>query len=153
MRFALPFVAVVVLAGFATAADVDVGLVDQKAPTKKDLAPPAKDAKPTTVELKGTLAGKLSKDEKRNVYFVICPLGKKGDAGEDWWVQGEVVREVARAGDLVTCDAQFGEEGAGSDEWFAVVAVATDKKWGVGEKLSALPEAAAYSKVKVVKRK
>lgn len=149
MRFALPLLALTLFVGSTLAADVDVGLVDQKAPKKEDLAAPKKDAKPTTVDLKGTLAGKVTKGEKRSVYFVICPLGKKGDAGEDWWVQGEVTKD----GEAISCDAQFGEEEAGSGEWFAVVAVATDKKWGVGEKLSALPEDATFSKVKVVKRK
>lgn len=149
MRFALPLVAVVLFAGFTLAADVDVGLVDQKAPKKEDLAPPAKDAKPISVDLKGTLAGKVTKGEKRNVYFVVCPLGAKGDAGKDWWAQGEVTRD----GEAISADAQFGEESAGSGEWFAVAAVATDKKWGVGEKLDSLPADAAFSKVVVVKRK
>jgi len=150
MRFTLPLFALALFAGFTLAADVEVGSVDQKSPPKKDeLAAPKKDAKPATVDLKGTLAGKVTKGEKRSVYFVICPLGAKGDAGEDWWVQGEVTKD----GEAISCDAQFGEESAGSGEWFAVVAVATDKKWGVGEKLSALPDDATYSKVKVVKRK
>ena len=149
MRFTLPLVAVALFAGFSLAADVDIGLVDQKAPKKEDLAPPAKDAKPTTVDLKATLAGKVTKGEKRNVYFVVCPLGAKGDAGKDWWAQGEVTKN----GEAISADAQFGEDTAGAGEWFAVVAVATDKKWAVGEKLDALPADAAFSKVVVVKRK
>jgi hypothetical protein len=149
MRFALPLFAIALFAGSIPAADVDVGLVDQKAPKKTDLAPPPKDAKPTTVDLTATLTGKVTKGEKRHVYFVICPLGKKGDAGADWWVQGEVTKD----GEAVSCDAQFGEADAGSGEWFAVAAVATDKKWGVGEQLSSLPADAAFSKVVVVKRK
>lgn len=149
MRFALLVPVLALFADATFAADVDVGLVDQKAPKKEDLAPPAKDAKPPTVELMGTLKGKVTKDEKRSVYFVVCPRGKKGDEGADWWVQGEVMKD----GETIACDAQFGEENAGSDEFFAVVAVATDKKWSVGEKLDTLPAAAAYSKVTVVKRK
>lgn len=133
----------------AADADVDVGLVDQKAVKKEDLAAPKKDDKPPTVELKGTLQGKVTKGEKRNVYFAVCPLGKDGKGGKDWWVQGEVSKD----GERVTCDAQFGEEEAGSGEYFAVVAVATEKKWSVGEKLDALPDDATFSKVKVVKRK
>jgi hypothetical protein len=148
VRIALPLFALT-FAVSAVAADVDVGVIDQKAPKKEDLAPPPKDAKPQLVELQGGFAAKVTKGEKRTVYFVVCPLGAKGDAGEDWWVQGE----VARDGEAVTADGQFGEESAGAGEWFAVVAVATDKKWGVGEKLSALPADAAFSKVKVVKRK
>ncbi len=149
MRFTLPLVAVALLAGFATAADVDVGLVDQKAPKKEDLAAPAKDAKPHEVDLQGSFKAKTTKGEKRNVYFLICPLGKKGDGGKDWWAQGEVTKD----GEAISADAQFGEEAAGAGEWFAVVAVATEKKWTVGEKLDALPADAAFSKVKVVKRK
>jgi hypothetical protein len=149
MRSLTAVFAFTLVAGFTSAADVDVGLVDQKAPTKDDLAPPPKDAEPPAVELTGTLKGKVTKGEKRTVYFVICPRGKTGDAGTDWWVQGEVTKD----GEGISCDAQFGEENAGSDEWFAVVAVATDKKWSVGEKLDALPADAAYSKVVMVKRK
>ena len=49
--------------------------------------------------------------------------------------------------------AQFGEENAGIGEYFVVLAVATDKKWAVGEMLNSLPDDAAYTKVKIVKRK
>ena len=146
---ALLAVTLVAAAARAADADVDVGPLDRKEVTKADLAPPEKDDKPTAVDLKGTLRAKVDKGEKRNVYFVICPLGKKGDKGADWWVQGEVTKD----GEKVTCDAQFGEEEAGSGEYFAVVAVATDKKWRVGEKLTALPAEGSFSKVKIVKRK
>lgn len=148
MRSALPLLAVL-FALPALAADVDVGLIDQKAPKKADLAPPAKDAKPPVVDLQGVFKGKTTKGEKRNVYFVVCPLGAKGDAGGDWWVQGEVTKD----GEAVSADGQFGEESAGSGEWFAVVAVATEKKYGVGEQLTALPADGTFSKVVVVKRK
>lgn len=144
------FVAVVFTAGTARAADadVDVGLVDQKAPKKEDLAAPKKDDKLPTVDLKGTLQAKVTKGEKRTVYFAVYPLGKDGK-GTYWWVQGEVTKD----GEKVTCDAQFGEDDAGSGEYFAVVAIATEKKWSVGEKLDDLPDAAAFSKLVVVKRK
>lgn len=149
MRLALPLLAAVVFTASAFAADVDVGLVDQKAPKKEDLAPPAKDAKPQEVDLQGSFKGKTTKGEKRSVYFLICPLGKKGDGGQDWWSQGEVTKD----GEAISADGQYGNEEVGSGEWFAVVAVATDKKFGVGEKLDALPADATFSKVKVVKRK
>jgi hypothetical protein len=148
MRFIVTLLAVALVAASA-AADVDVGLVDQKAPKKEDLAAPAKDAKPQEVDLQGSFKGKTTKGEKRNVYFLICPLGKKGDGGKDWWAQGEVSKD----GEAVSAYGQFGEENSGSGEWFAVVAVATDKTFGVGEKLDALPDDAAFSKVVVVKRK
>ena len=149
MRSAFPLFAVFAFALPAMTADVDVGLIDQKAPKKEDLAPPAKDAKPQEVELQGTFKGTTTKGEKRNLYFVICPLGAKGDAGQDWWVQGDVTKD----GEAVSAEGQFGEESAGSGEWFAVMAVATDKKYGVGEKLTALPADGTFSKVVVVKRK
>ncbi len=142
-------VALVAASAAAPAADVDVGLIDQKAPKKEDLAAPAKDAKPQEVDLQGSFKGKTTKGEKRNVYFLICPLGKKGDGGKDWWSQGEVSKD----GETVSADGQYGNEEVGSGEWFAVVAVATDKTFGVGEKLDVLPADAAFSKVVVVKRK
>ncbi len=148
MRLALPLFAAV-FAASAVAADVDVGPIDRKAPKKEDLAPPPKDAKPQVVELQGSFSAEVTKGEKRGVYFLVCPLGAKGDGGNDWWVQGQVTRD----GEGVRADGQFGEENAGAGEWFAVVAVATDKKWAVGEKLDALPADATFSKVKVVKRK
>lgn len=152
MRYVLPlFAFTLIAAGAARAADadVDVGLVDQKVVKKEDLTTPKKDDKPPAVELKGTLQAKVTKGEKRNVYFAVYPLGKDGKSGTYWWVQGEVSKD----GEKVTCDAQFGEEDAGSGEYFAVVAIATEKKWSVGEKLDALPDDATFSKVVVVKRK
>lgn len=83
------------------------------------------------------------------MYFLICPLGAKGDAGKDWRSQGEVTKD----GEAVSADRQYRDEEHGAGEWFAVIAVATDKKWAVGEKLDALPADAAFSKVVVVKRK
>jgi len=151
MRFATPlFLAALLTSGVIHAADVNVetGLVDQKRPKKDDLVAPKKDDGLTTVGLRDTLKGKVAKGEKRNVYFVINPLGK-GNAPSDWWVQNEVTRD----GDAISCDAQFGEEDEGAGEYFAIVAIATDKKWSVGDKLDTLPEDATFSKVKIVKRK
>ncbi len=149
MRTTLSLLVAAFTVGTALAADVDVGLLDQKAPKKEDLAPPKKDDKPHEVDLQGSFKGKTTKGEKRNVYFLICPLGKKGDGGKDWWAQGEVTKD----GEAISADGQYGNEEVGSGEWFAVVAVATEKKWTVGEKLDALPADSAFSKVTVVKRK
>ena len=43
-------------------------------------------------------------------------------------------------------------ENAGIGEYFAVLAVATDKTWSGGDTINELPADAAYSKVKIVKR-
>jgi hypothetical protein len=149
MRPVATLLAVTLFATAATAAGVDVGAIDQKEVKKDALAAPKKDDKPPAVELKGTLQAKVAKGEKRNVYFAVYPLGKDGKGGTYWWVQGEVTKD----GETVTCDAQFGEEDAGSGEYFAVVAIATERKWSVGEKLDDLPADAAFSKVVVAKRK
>ncbi|MEO2089983.1 MAG: hypothetical protein ABGY75_10865 [Gemmataceae bacterium] len=151
MRFALPLFALVLVAGFTLAADpvVDVGAVDQKRPKKEAVATPKKDDGLTTVDVRTAVKGMAAKGEKRTVYVLINPLGKKGDAPTYWWVQNE----VTLADGKFTCDAQFGEEDAGSGEYFAVVAVATERKWSVGDRLDDLPDDAAFSKVTVVKRK
>ncbi|HVK08953.1 MAG TPA: hypothetical protein VM597_09280 [Gemmataceae bacterium] len=131
-----------------TAADIDVGVIDQKAPKKDAVTAPKADAKVGAVDLRGTVAGKAAKDEKRSLYVIVAPLGTDGKA-ETWWVQGEVETDK----DGFTAAAQFGEEAAGAGEFFAVVAVATDKKWSVAETLTELPADAGYSKVVIVKRK
>lgn len=151
MRFAATlFMAMLLTSGLIHAAEVivEIGLVDQKRPKKEDVVAPKKDDGLTTIGLRDTLKGKVAKSEKRNVYFLINPLGK-GDKPTYWWVQNEATRD----GEAISCDAQFGEEDAGSGEYFAIVAVATDRKWSVGDKLDDLPEDAAYSKVKIVNRR
>ena len=150
MRATLTLLFALLSAGFAAADDVnvEVGVVDQKQPKKEEIAAPKKDDGLTKVGLRDTLKAKVGKDEKRPVYFLINPLGK-GDKPTYWWVQNEVTKDS----EAVSCDAQFGEEDAGSGEYFAVIAVATTRKLGVGDKLDDLPEDAAFSKVKIVKRK
>ena len=131
-----------------SAADVDVGAVDQKAPTKEALTAPKKDAGVTTVELKGTVKGKAAKDEKRTLYVAIAPLGRDG-AATNWWIQGEVSKD----GTAFSAEAQFGEEAAGVGEYFAVIALASDEKWMTGDMLDKMPPGTTYSKVTIVKRK
>lgn len=145
------FLAALLVSGSAWAADpvVDTGTVDQKRPKKEDTAAPKKDDGLTKVDVRTTVKGAAAKGEKRTVYVLINPLGKKGDAPTYWWVQNEVTLTVGK----FTCDAQFGEEDAGGGEYFAVVAVATERKWSVGDRLDDLPEDAAFSKVTIVKRK
>lgn len=150
MRTIVSLFALALLAGSASAADaeVDVGTLDGKKPKKEELVAPKKDAGVVTVDLHASVLGKVSEKEKRNVYVVVCPLGK-GEGGADFWVQQAVTKD----GEKVSGDAQFGEEAVGAGEYFAVMAVATDTKWTVGQKLDALPDDATYSKVKIVKRK
>jgi hypothetical protein len=140
----------VLSAALAAGADpaVDLGVVDQKPPKKEELVAPKKDDGVEKVDLRGTMKGKPAKGEKRNLYVVVTPLSNPDLAGT-WWVQ----QEVAREGGAFTAEAQFGEEDAGSGEYFAVLAVATGEKWSVGEKLTGLPEGATCTKLKIVKRR
>ena len=140
-----PFLAVVL--AVLAAGPVDLGTVDQKAPTKDDLKLPKSDDGIPKVELKGDLKGTAKPDEKRNLYVLVGPISSKELVGT-WWVQGE----TARDGTKFEAEAQFGEESAGVGEYFAVVGVATDTKWSPGDKLTELPKDASYSKVKMVKR-
>ena len=140
------FVAILLTAFSARGADdIDVGLIDQKPPAKKELEAPKGDVKVAEVGLNETVKGKVAKDEKKHLYIVINPLG----IPNSWWVQ----HEVSRDGESFSAESQFGEADAGKGELFAILAVATDKKWSVGEKLESLPENALYTKVKMVKRK
>jgi hypothetical protein len=135
-------------AALGAGSDIDLGDVDQKPPKKEELKAPKKADGAAAAEFRATVAGKTAKGEKRNLYVLVTPLSNEGLAGT-WWVQ----QEVARSGEAFTAEVQFGEEDAGAGEYFAVLAVATDKTWAVGEMLSGLPEGAAYTKLKVVKRK
>ena len=126
------------------AADVEVGSVAHKVPPKKELVAPKNDDGIAVVGLNETIKGKVPAGEKRNLYILVNPL-----SGNDWWVQ----QVVSRKGESFTADAQFGEGDIGKGEYFIILAIATDKKWSVGEKLDGLPEDATYTKVKIVKRK
>lgn len=134
--------ALLVVIGSASA-EVDVGTIDQKAPAKEALAVPKKDDG-ATVGLTETVAGKVAAAEKRNLYVIVRPL-----SGNDWWVQQSVTKSDGK----FSADAQFGEGDNGVGEHFAILAVATDKTWAVGDKFTDLPADAGYSKPKIVKRK
>ncbi len=129
------------------AGPVDLGTVDQKAPTKDDLKRPKSDDGVPKVELKADIKGTAKPDDKRSLYVLVGPVSSKELVGT-WWVQGEATRDGAK----FAAEAQFGEEAAGAGEYFAVVGVATDRKWSPGDKLTELPTDATYSKVKVVRR-
>ena len=124
---AIAFTAMLLTTFSLRAADVDVGSVDQKVPQKKELVAPKKDEGIAVVGLNETITGKVPESEKRNVYVIINPL-----SGSDWWVQ----QVVTRKGESFEADAQFGEGDGGKGEYYVIVAIATDKKWAVGEKLT-----------------
>ena len=145
---AVALVAMLLTPCSARLADVDVGLIDQKPPLKKDLVIPKSDEGIAKVGLHETIKGKVPKDEKRNVYVIVNTLSNK-ETASIWWVQEVTTRD----GESLSSVAQFGEEAAGDGEYFAILAVATDKKWAVGEMLKSLPDDATYTKVKIVKRK
>ena len=146
MKILTQCLTILVLATFAQAGDV--GAVDQMAPGKESLTAPKKDNGIETVGLSETFKGKAAKGEKRHIYFIVHPLSNP-EIKETWWVQ----QEVSHDGNAFSGEVQLGEENAGVGEYFAVLAIATDKTWAVGDTLTELPKDAGYSKVKVVKRK
>jgi hypothetical protein len=126
----------------------DVGVVDQKAPKKETVSEPKSDKGIETVGLMEMFKGKVAKGEKRHLYFLVLVLSNP-DMKNTWWVQ----RDVTREGDSFSAEVQFGEENAGIGEYFAVLAIATGKALSGGDTINELPADAAYSKVKIVKRK
>jgi hypothetical protein len=147
MRLLTACVVVSVLVGCADKA-IDIGATDQpSAPAAKDLKVPDAAVKVETVGLFATVKGTIGKDVKKNVYVLVNPLSNP-DTQNVWWVQ----RSVTRAGEAYECDAQFGEGNQGAGEFFAIVAIVTDKEYSVGEQLAGIPAGATYTKLKVVKR-
>ena len=137
-----------VLLSATCACAADIGALDQKAPNKESLVAPKTDKGIETVGLMETFKGKVAKGEKRHLYFIVLVLSNE-DLKNTWWIQ----RDVTRDGDSFSAEVQFGEENAGIGEYFAVLAIATDKTWSGGDTINELPADAAYSKVKIVKRK
>ena len=128
---------------------VDVGTIDQKLPpAEKDLVAPKVDKDIDAVGLYARVKGRTDKNEQGKVYVLVNPLSNP-DTRNVWWVQ----REVSRKEDTFEATAQFGEESVGLGEYFAIVVVATDREFTVGEMLTGIPEKATYTKLKIVKRK
>jgi hypothetical protein len=141
-------VVALLLSSASQGADIDVGSVDQMPPRPNELVAPKSDGGIAAVGLRETIKGTVAKGEKRHLYIVVNPLSNPKTVNT-WWTQ----QEVSRDGESFRSIAQFGEDDAGKGEFFAVLAVATDKRWSVGEMLNGLPDDAAYTKVKIVKRK
>jgi hypothetical protein len=137
---------VLLVAGLVHAGDV--GVVDKKAPKKEAFSEPKSDKGIETVGLMESFKGTVAKGEKRHLYFLVLVLSNP-DLKNTWWIQ----RDVTRDGDSFSAEVQFGEENAGIGEYFAVVAIATDKTWTGGDTIKELPADATYSKLKIVKRK
>jgi hypothetical protein len=127
---------------------VDVGLVDQKPPTREDLVAPKSDEGIAVVSLRAIVKGKVPKGEKRHLYVAVSPRSNPTNVNQ-WWIQQAVVRN----GDAFSAEAQFGEGETGIGEYFAIVGIALANNLSVNERLDGLPEDAVYSKVKIVKRK
>ena len=102
-----------------------------------------------TVGMTSKATGSVKEDEKRNIYVLVNPLSNADNVNK-WYVQ----RAVARTGQTFSCQVQCGDQGGvGQGEYFAIIAVATDKELTVGDKLDGLPEGAAFSKLMIVKRR
>lgn len=135
------------LSGCAASA-VELGATNQTDPPAiKELQIPEADAKVDSVGLYANIKGSIGKDVKKNVYILVNPLSNP-DTQNAWWVQ----RAVMRDGEKYECAAQFGEGDQGAGEYFAIVAIATDKELTVGEQLKGIPAGATYTKLKIVKR-
>ena len=129
-------------------APVDVGAIDQtKPPSAADLQEPAPDAKVPEVRLTAAVTGKFSGDAQRNVYVLVNPLSNP-DTRNVWWVQ----RSVRRDGEGFRAPCQFGEGTQGQGEYFAILAIATDRRYNEGDELRGLPAELQCSRVKIVKR-
>jgi hypothetical protein len=136
------------LASGCLAQSIDVGPIDQKQPpSSRQLTPPRRGEDVDTVGLRANVTGKLPSDDTRTVYVLVNPLSNPTTRHE-WWVQERAYRD----GDQFECSAQFGEELEGVGEYFAIVAIATNKKYMVGERVKRVPPNATYSKLKIVKR-
>jgi hypothetical protein len=151
MRLLSTLAVVVVGAAFTsgcTPEPVRLGRPEGKTPPAANELTEPTDGRPVArVGLYATVVGRLDQDERRYVYVLVNPLSNP-DTQNVWWVQ----RAVSRQGDGYTCRCQFGEATAGRGEYFAIVAVVTDRRLKVGEKLDGIPEGMAYSKVVIVKR-
>jgi hypothetical protein len=146
MRTQLVLLAVLTIG--CTSKSIDIGMTDQKElPAANDLRVPKNDEGVVEVGVRAKVAGQLSKDDKRTVYLLVSPLSNSATRNR-WWVQEEVVRD----GDNYEGTCQFGENAQGAGEYFAIVAMATSKKFNVGEKLTGVPMNQTYTKLKIVKR-
>lgn len=127
----------------------DIGAIDQKEPpAKKELVAPKNSEGVESVGMSATISGKTSKDEKRNIYVLVNPLSNPANQNV-WWIQPEINRD----GEKFDCSCQFGEEDKGVGEFFAVVGIVSEKELSAGAMLHGLPEAVAYTKLKIVQRK
>lgn len=136
------------LLAFAT--EVSVGpLTEKEPPSSKELVEPKSDSGIDQVGLRATIVGETGPHTKTNIFVLVNPLSNI-DTHDTWWVQEKV---ISRDGKFKT-SCQFGEGQVGVNEYFAIVALATDKQLEVGQEVHGLPKAdGGYSKLKVVKRK
>jgi hypothetical protein len=135
--------------GQAWAQSVDLGSVDrEKQPVLKDLAVPKDDKDVPKVGLHATVTGERKLKKGKNVHVLVNPLSDAATAKNTWWVQDPVTLD----GDRLRASCQFGEEGQGEGEYFAIVVFETDDKYETGKMLQGLPEGKAWSKFKIVKR-
>lgn len=79
MRNAIVVAVILLTSVSVLAADVEVGSVDQKVPSKKVLVAPKSDDGIAAVGLNETIQGKVPESEKRNLYVLVNSL-----TGNDW---------------------------------------------------------------------
>ncbi len=140
--------AFVFLCAGCTAGEIDLGKLDQKdPPALKDLKGPKDDKEVTNVGLSVSVEGKINENEKANIYVLVNPLSNP-DTRNLWWVQ----RPVRRNGSVFSGACQFGEGPQGEGEYFAILAIATEKDLDIGQTLSGVPKEVLCTKLRIVKR-
>ena len=133
---------------FAQSTVLDVGAIDQKRPpTAEELQEPGGDAQVPTVGQYASVTGKVPEEAQRNVYVIVNPLSNPATRNT-WWVQRYPRRDEEKFRGV----SQLGEGAQGRGEYFAVLAIATDRRYTEGQRLQGLPVELKCSRVKIVKR-
>ena len=136
------------LAATACAQPISVGPVNQQEPpAREELVEPDSDDGIGRVGLRAEVSGEVTDLGAAKVYVLVNPLSNLATRNT-WWVQ-----QSARVRDgKFRADCQFGEGSQGRGEYFAIIALISDRPLDVGQQVNGLPRAKAYSKLKIVKR-
>jgi hypothetical protein len=143
------WVVLVLLIGAGCAnAQVQIGEIDQQQPPRAEgLRLPDGDDPVETIGMHAVVEGSVDDKIKANLYVLGNPLSNL-DTRDIWWVQ----QPVLRRGTAIRAACQFGEGAQGRGEYFALVAIATERDWDVGQQIRGIPKSVLYSKLKIVKR-
>lgn len=99
------------------------------------------------VGLRCLITGQRAPGRGKYIYLLVNPLNNMGTHGL-WWVQGQ----ASESAGTFAGPCQFGEVDTGRGECFVVVAIQTDHRYGIGERLNGLPSDVKGSAALIVKR-